>query len=111
LFVKHVSASKFPAEAAFVLFTSHAGKILVNAEDYDKLHFFNWTIKKSFRRYYAGRWRRINGQPKFEILHRIITRCPSHLVVHHLNNNTLDNRRANLQILTPYEHKYYHSKR
>jgi hypothetical protein len=35
-------------------------------------------------------------------LHRFITKCPSHLVVDHINRNTLDNRLKNLRTVEPY---------
>ncbi|CAL8471365.1 g10907 [Coccomyxa elongata] len=34
------------------------------------------------------------------LLHRVIKKAPPGLVVHHKNNNRLDNRRGNLELMT-----------
>ena len=34
-------------------------------------------------------------------MHRLLMNPPSGMVVHHINNNGLDNRRLNLEIVTP----------
>lgn len=36
-------------------------------------------------------------------LHRLLTNCPEHLVVDHINRSTLDNRRENLRCVTRAE--------
>jgi hypothetical protein len=44
-------------------------------------------------------------------LHRHIVACPAGSETHHLNGNTLDNRRENLQIVDPLSHKLFHQAR
>jgi hypothetical protein len=39
-------------------------------------------------------------------MHRQIVQATPDQVVHHINHNTLDNRRSNLQLLTPSEHRW-----
>lgn len=41
-------------------------------------------------------------------MHRQIVGATPDQEVHHKNRNTLDNRRANLQIITPAEHHWLH---
>lgn len=44
---------------------------------------------------------------KNEAIHRIIMKPPDNMVVHHKNHNTLDNRKANLEIITQEENLVY----
>ena len=46
---------------------------------------------------------RLCGKGKYLQLHRFLTSCPTGLVVDHLNDNPLDNRRVNLEIVTQGE--------
>ena len=86
-------------------------EILVSTEDYLYLRDFQWTMKRSFCRSYAGRWSQKYGKRIFIYMHRVITGCRSDLVVHHIDNNQLNNQRENLLVLTAYEHKEYFSYR
>jgi hypothetical protein len=49
-----------------------------------------------------------NGKGKTTYMHRLLTNAPKGMEVHHINRNGLDNRRKNLQILTPIEHGEQH---
>jgi hypothetical protein len=44
-----------------------------------------------------------NGRRYTEYLHRLVTHCPTHLQVDHINHDGLDNRLSNLQIVTNAE--------
>ena len=59
-----------------------------------------WHLQKNARELMAVRNVRREGAWTYEYLHRVLLNCPSGMVVHHLNHNELDNRRANLRIVT-----------
>jgi len=42
-------------------------------------------------------------------LHKQIAQPGYGQVVHHINGNTLDNRRSNLQVMRPFEHRWIHT--
>ena len=69
----------------------------IDPEDYEYLSLFKWQARptKNGIMYASGR---VNG--KQVSMHRLIMGMPRGLDVHHINNNTIDNRRANLAIVT-----------
>lgn len=109
MLVGYLRQANFPQESYATIQLVCGGETRISVEDFDRLSKFNWTLKKSFYRHYVGRWTRKNGKRKFIFMHRDICGCPDDRVVHHVNHVTTDNRRTNLQILTDYEHKEYHS--
>ncbi len=44
------------------------------------------------------------------LMHRWLVDAPPDMLVHHINHDTLDNRKENLAILTASDHTYYHVK-
>ena len=66
---------------------------LIDDKDIPKTYGRNWFLST------AG-VATSNGRGKTLLLHRLITNCPSKLVVDHINHNTLDNRSINLRICT-----------
>jgi hypothetical protein len=76
---------------------------IVDAEDYKKLAKYKWFAAKEGRSYYARRkrkstdvgWGRCNVK-----MHREILEVPAGKFIDHINHNGLDNRRANLRIVT-----------
>ena len=76
------------------------GKVtIVDDDDFDALSKFEWYCSHN----YAVRddW---NGGNRIGIrMHRVIMNCPKGMVVDHINNNPLDNRKVNLRICTQSE--------
>lgn len=84
---------------------------LIDPDWLDYLIWFHWYAKKSRGRYYACSKVTENGSVYFLRMHRIVAGTPIDLVCHHINKNTLDNRRANLQNMSWFEHAKYYSYR
>ena len=57
-----------------------------------------WRRMDGDRTSYAFCSERVNGKNKATFMHRLIMAAPSDKVVHHINQNGLDNRRENLEI-------------
>ena len=66
----------------------------------------SWFIKKGGYGHgsYVARSIREGNKIKTIRLHRWIMNAPKGFEVHHKNGNSLDNRRENLEVLTPEEH-------
>jgi len=85
--------------------------ILVDPELYEDLCKFHWFLKRSFCRAYVVRTFTRDGKKLFIRMHRIVAETPADMVCHHINGNPLDNRIANLQNMTWYDHTKQHSYR
>jgi hypothetical protein len=71
---------------------------IVDAEDAERILTHKWYLAG---RGYASRNRRASEPPDAErLMHRIILSVPPGFQVDHINGNKLDNRRANLRIVT-----------
>lgn len=81
-----------------------------DADDYPELALYRWTASPSngWRKrspnarvkWYACRWE-MRSKKKIKIyMHRQIMKAPKHLVVDHLDGNSLNNTRANLRRCT-----------
>lgn len=74
---------------------------VISAEDYQRVNRYSWRASKS-----AGS-KRCTGQPyargivngKDTYLHRFIMNAPEFMHVDHLNHQTLDCRRTNLEVV------------
>lgn len=84
---------------------------LVDPEWFDYLIQFPWYAKKSNTQYYACRKVTEHGSTYFIRMHRVVADTPVDLVCHHINRKTLDNRRANLQNMSDFEHRKLYSYR
>lgn len=81
---------------------------LISKCDFDFVSQYYWRAQKSKSGWYAVRRFKLNGKTKTVRMHRELLNCPPELEVHHLNENTLDNRRENLLPCTPDGHKILH---
>ena len=80
---------------------------IVDKEDYDYLSKYKWYALKSAASEYIVTRKIKNGRAKVIRMHRLVTNCPPSLKVHHLNNNTFDNRKENLKNVTEREHRHF----
>jgi len=69
---------------------------IVDIEDYEKLSVDRWHLFEGKNNFYAAR---TEGR-KNVFMHRRIMRSPSNSIVDHINRNGLDNRKANLRIVS-----------
>lgn len=84
---------------------------IVDPDWFDTLNSVNWYAKKSNSQYYACRKVTDGKRVWFIRMHRLVADTPVDLVCHHINKKTLDNRRANLQNMSWFEHAKYFSYR
>lgn len=80
---------------------------LVDPEDFDAMNAHTW---RRHSRGYACRGRSINGRFRVILLHREIMHPPPGLEVDHLNGDKLDNRRANMRLVTHAQNAQNRSK-
>jgi len=81
---------------------------LVDPEDFEHLNKFRWYAKMSATCWYAVRKKWISGKCVMIRMHREIMQTPDDQECHHIYSDTLDNRKAYLQNITPSEHKELH---
>lgn len=81
---------------------------LVDEQDFQLLSQYKWFALNRQGSFYAVRLSTHGCRPFILRMHRLITRCPPHKVVHHLNGDSLDNRRANLLPCSPARHNLFH---
>lgn len=68
---------------------------IVDDSDYDRIIKFKWSLKKSYRTFYA---RRRSQNPTWILMHReVLMLLPTGPNVDHKSRNGLDNRRCNLR--------------
>lgn len=84
---------------------------IVDPERYEELICYHWIAKKSFNCWYAVRIKIRNGRKVFIRMHREIAETPDNMICHHINKDSLDNRRANLQNMSWWDHTKLHSHR
>lgn len=75
---------------------------IVDDEDFEHFSTFKWYARKSSHTYYACR-SSTYGTRKSIMMHRVIMQAKPGQIVDHINQNGLDNRRANLRFVTHAE--------
>lgn len=79
----------------------------VDDEDYDALNAHRWRLHSGG---YACRSVFSGGRGSDTILmHRVVMNAPPHLEVDHVHGNKLDNRKSQLRLITPIEHRKKHA--
>jgi len=79
---------------------TNGGTVVIDDADYEFLSQFNWRAKLSdgtYGNYHAVRDVVIGNKKLTVRMHRLITEAEHDQIVFHINNDTLDNRRRNLQ--------------
>jgi hypothetical protein len=81
---------------------------IVDGEDFDELDRYKWHARDNHgNTFYAIRsGERKNGKKRFIQMHRVIMKYKGELVIDHINGNGLDNRRANLRVVTTAQNSY-----
>lgn len=81
-------------------------KVLFDIEDLEKIKKYKWHLhlRKSDMRFdvCANTYGK-HSERKYITMTRYLMNCPSNMAIDHINKNTLDNRKANLRIVTTYE--------
>jgi hypothetical protein len=76
---------------------------IVDPKDYEQLNKHKWHLQRTRQMFYAVRrakgHERANGSVVW--MHRSILPPPQGMCIDHINNNGLDNRKANLRFATP----------
>jgi len=87
----------------------HGKKAIVDPDDYLRLCRYRWRLQRSHHCWYAVRKVVRNGRYIYTRMHREIIDCPKGWHIHHINHNTLDNRKCNLLAIDPENHKKIHT--
>lgn len=81
---------------------------IVDRVDLPVLLKFKWRAVKANRNWYVKATIYKSGEKIDICMHRFLARTKFPMVTHHINHNSLDNRRANLENMTQKDHTAYH---
>jgi hypothetical protein len=81
---------------------------IVDVDEFEYLNRFNWRLKRSGHCFYACRKYIYRCRMIWLKMHRELMNTPEGYDCHHKNRHTLDNRKINLENLTPDEHASLH---
>ncbi|KKN01725.1 hypothetical protein LCGC14_1124790 [marine sediment metagenome] len=83
------------------------GFAIVDPEDFDWLSKMCWRKKRSSSGYYAVSRKQHRRVTHTVFMHRLIMKTPYWMKTHHINHNRLDNRKANLMVLSERMHRHF----
>lgn len=78
----------------------------IDGDDFEMLSAFQWRLHTGG---YAYTKAKVNGRWATVLMHRLVMKAPDGMEVDHQNENKLDNRKENLQLITPLEHRRKHA--
>lgn len=88
--------------------TSQGISFFISPEDEERVRKHTWCAVDCKSNWYIRRTiRKEGGGFAVQYLHRFISDCPFSMQVHHVNRDTLDNRRGNLEVVTQKENLHY----
>jgi len=73
-----------------------------------ELEQYTWRAVKFHRCWYARTTYQKNNRRFSKSMHRLVAQTPGVCVCHHINRNSLDNRRSNLLNLPHEQHEFLH---
>ena len=79
--------------------------ILFDLDDLELINKYRWNIRfdKCTDGFYARAEDYSINKRNIVLFHRLVTDCPKGLVVDHINHDTLDNRKQNLEVCTSFK--------
>lgn len=84
--------------------------VKIDMDDFERLKNIHWRLIYSSSCVYACQRLIVAGKAAYIRMHRLIMDCPAGFEVHHINHDTLDNRKCNLEILSVADHFIKHGK-
>lgn len=104
----HVKLELPTARNCFLVPLTQGKVAIVNLFGAAKVWSYRWRAVKWHRNWYAISTRKLDGTKCRVSMHRLISETPPREVCHHLNKNTLDNRRINLLNVRQVDHLDFH---
>lgn len=79
--------------------------VKIDKEDVEKFNKYNWyaSYNNNTKSHYVYHSYKEDGKTQILYLHRYVLDCPIDKVVDHINHDTVDNRKANLRVVTRKE--------
>lgn len=81
---------------------------IIDEEDYERLSKYSWRAVKVHRSYYAKTTIESKHGRYTISMHRLVAKTPRGKVCHHINFNSLDNRKDNLLNMDKTAHTQLH---